>query len=148
MSAPPGTASTPAQHHRNVVRIVALTLALPLAAACDMGGLLAQEPVAPSGGYFAGEPPAIHEGAITSLVWNVYGHPEPITTIDHDIGDVRVFGRHDVAPTATTTYTLTATNRRGTNSATATVVVYPPFESDALEPDDDAASPSRSDRRT
>jgi hypothetical protein len=73
---------------------------------------------------FVANPPTITSGLSSSLVWNVsganllsiggIGSVTPVTT-----------GSAAVTPSATTTYTLSATNSFGTTTATATVTVSP-----------------------
>lgn len=69
---------------------------------------------------FAANPTTIFRGDQSTLSWNVEGAD---TVSISSIGAVQASGSQGVSPTATTTYTLTATNRFGSQTATATVTV-------------------------
>ena len=60
-------------------------------------------------------------GGSTTLTWNVAG--AAAAYIDHGIGPVALQGTATISPTATTTYTLTASGTGGTAGAKATVFV-------------------------
>ena len=69
---------------------------------------------------FGATPTEIASGGQATLVWNV----ENATKVNiSSIGDVQPSGSTPVNPTATTTYTLTATNGQGSITATAVVSV-------------------------
>ena len=69
-------------------------------------------------------PQTIQNGESTTLYWWVNNTPE-ILTIDNGVGNVIDSVRAEVSPTQTTTYTLTASNIRGTVSKNVTVIVEP-----------------------
>ncbi len=71
---------------------------------------------------FAAAPPEIVAGETSNLFWVVENADEVSIS---GIGRVETAGSREVAPTTTTTYTLTARNRRGEISATAAVAVTP-----------------------
>jgi len=72
---------------------------------------------------FTAAPISITEGGTSSLSWDIKG--AIMLTIDQGIGiPVSKFSQ-SVSPAKTTTYTLTAINRSGTDNATATVTVVP-----------------------
>ncbi len=79
------------------------------------------EPVVPVINNFTANPASISSGQTSSLQWNVSGATS--ITIDQGIDNVSASGSRDVNPSKTTTYTLTATNREGTVTASATVNV-------------------------
>ena len=70
---------------------------------------------------FTAVPPSIALGATSQLLWNVSG--ASTVTITPGIGTVMLQGVMNVSPTATTTYTLTASNTNGAPTQTATVTV-------------------------
>jgi hypothetical protein len=70
--------------------------------------------------YFIANPATIQAGQASTLSWSVVG----ATTISiSGIGAVQATGSSSVAPTATTTYTMTASNSQQTVTAQVTVVV-------------------------
>jgi hypothetical protein len=72
---------------------------------------------------FTAAPISITEGGTSSLSWDIKG--ATMLIIDQGIGiPVSKFSQ-SVSPAKTTTYTLTAINRSGTDNATATVTVVP-----------------------
>ena len=72
--------------------------------------------------YFHAEPPSVKPGERLNLVWNVLGATK--VTIDHGIGPVVAdAGRSITAPSASTTYRLTAEGKGGSTEARATVIV-------------------------
>ncbi len=76
---------------------------------------------------FSNAPNTIHTGENSTLFWVVENADK--VTIDNGVGDVSVAGSQDVSPAATTTYTLTATNKTGAVTAKTTVnviVINPP----------------------
>jgi hypothetical protein len=95
-----------------------------------------KKPLPPSIEYFSGYPYEIYAGGVVALQWAVRG-TEPIRlTIDQGVGDVTGRSYLEVAPTETTTYTLTASNQRGTVEAQHTVYVLPPLGPDGYEDND------------
>ncbi len=70
---------------------------------------------------FTASPSNITSGQSANLQWNVTGATS--VSIDHGIGVVDATGALAEAPTATTTYVLTATNSYGPVTASATVTV-------------------------
>ena len=94
----------------------ALLLFAVLAAACAKSASL------PVINAFTAAPDQIHLGQSSTLAWDVSGASQ--LSIDNGVG---VQGGHSivVAPTATTTYTLTATGLGGDTTAQATVTVLP-----------------------
>ncbi|MFC2050142.1 CARDB domain-containing protein [Chloroflexota bacterium] len=100
-----------------------LLIVLVFTAGCDM----ADGPITISGSgralaisSFDASPSTVSAGEIATLSWNVSG--ASTVSIDQGIGNVALTGRRDVMPSATTVYTLTATNAAGM-SATATAQV-------------------------
>jgi len=82
---------------------------------------------APAIAFFTAEPTTIEKGQPSQLRWSVTNATN--IQIDHSIGEVSPNGRRAVYPTATTTYTLTASGPGGANqvaSATVTVATPPP----------------------
>jgi RHS repeat-associated protein/uncharacterized repeat protein (TIGR01451 family) len=69
------------------------------------------------------EPEVIPPGGTSTLTWDSYDadHLE----IDNGIGEVGPSGSLTIAPGETTTYTITATNRKGSSTAQAGVTVTP-----------------------
>ena len=73
--------------------------------------------------FFIANPPQIAPGQSSTLSWNVLN----ATTINiSSIGNVQAQGSQPVAPTATTTYILTASNATSTKTSQAVVVVNAP----------------------
>ena len=95
-----------------------LLLLLVFAVGCDLTGLTvttsSQAPVISS---FDADPSTIAAGESSTLSWSVVG--ATTVSIDQGIGNVALAGRRAVVPSATTVYTLTATNAAG-GSTTAT----------------------------
>jgi peptidoglycan-associated lipoprotein len=88
----------------------------------------APAPTGPTGSpvisFFTAEPTTIEGGQPSSLRWAVTGATN--ITIDHNVGQVSPNGRRAVYPTETTTYTLTAVNEIGKQTASVTVTVATP----------------------
>ncbi len=80
-------------------------------------------PVAPPQVTFSADPPAIHSGESSRLIWTS-AHADSVS-IDHGIGPVAPDGSLSVAPLETTTYTLTASHPGGSATAEATIQVIP-----------------------
>ncbi|MGB8707216.1 MAG: hypothetical protein WCD72_04615, partial [Dehalococcoidia bacterium] len=70
---------------------------------------------------FTASPSSISLGGSTSLSWNVSNATS--VTIDNGVGAVGSSGNTIVLPTATTVFTLTASNAAGSDTATALVIV-------------------------
>jgi len=70
---------------------------------------------------FTASPSAITAGQVTTLSWDVSGANS--VTIDHGIGTVASQGTKVLSPKETTTYTLTATNSAGSETAASTVTI-------------------------
>jgi hypothetical protein len=70
---------------------------------------------------FNASPGIISPSGSSTISWDVSG--AATVSIDQQIGNVGLSGTRGVFPTATTTYTLTATNTVGTVTATAQVTV-------------------------
>jgi len=83
-----------------------------------VSGAAAGPPVIDS---FAASPGSISPGEPSTLSWGVSG--AETVSIDQGIGSVALSGNRPVAPVATTTYTLTATNAAGSVTATARVLL-------------------------
>ena len=73
---------------------------------------------------FTATPSSITAGQSAILSWDVSGATS--VTIDQDIGTVSPKGYQALSPTATTTYTITATNSAGATTAKITVTVNKP----------------------
>src|SRR4030042_3793599 len=100
-----------------------LLLLLVFAGGGDLTGLTvttsSQAPVISS---FDADPSTIAAGESSTLSWSVVG--ATTVSIDQGIGNVALAGRRAVVPSATTVYTLTATNAAGVSAtATAQVIV-------------------------
>ena len=81
-------------------------------------------PIQPSINSFTAIPTAIASGQSTNLTWTLSGS-EPITlSINKNVGIVNGISQ-TVSPIQTTTYTLTASNSAGSDSAQITVSVTP-----------------------
>src|SRR5207245_8199369 len=73
---------------------------------------------------FTATPDTIHQGQSAVLAWDVSG--AETLSIDQGIG-VQAGHQVTVSPTATTTYTLSATGLGGDTTAQVTVTVLPPI---------------------
>jgi len=71
---------------------------------------------------FVVNPSIIELGGTANLSWVVTGSDTTVS-IDNDIGYVSLTGERIISPTETTTYTLTATNKTSTKSATTQIMV-------------------------
>ena len=89
----------------------------------DFGGVLdqASTAAAPVISYLKTSASPISPGQTATLSWSVSGASS--VTIDNGVGNVSGITSQIVAPAATTTYRLTATNSTGATSATVTVAV-------------------------
>jgi len=72
---------------------------------------------------FSADKSFLTEGITATLSWEVSGIAT--VTIEPGIGEVENSGTHNISPTETTTYTLTAGNVEGSNVETVTIVVEP-----------------------
>ncbi|MFA5399841.1 MAG: hypothetical protein WC169_09075 [Dehalococcoidia bacterium] len=72
---------------------------------------------------FGASPTTISPGGSSLLNWSITGATS--ISIEPDIGEPSSWGYQDVYPTETTTYTLTAFNSAGSDTATVTVTVTP-----------------------
>ena len=72
---------------------------------------------------FSAAPMTIVSGASATLLWNVQN--ATTVNISPGVGNVSASGTQSVSPTATTTYTLTATNPAGAVTSQTTVTVTP-----------------------
>jgi hypothetical protein len=78
---------------------------------------------------FGASPGSISPGGSSTLSWNVSG--ATTVSIDQGVGSVGLVGSTAVSPAATITYTLTASNAAGSNTAATQVIVSgapPPLE--------------------
>lgn len=75
---------------------------------------------------FSADPSEIEQGDSTTLSWEVSGAIS--VNIEPGIGDVDSSGSYVVAPTETTTYTLTAVGDGSTQTATLTIITTAPEE--------------------
>jgi hypothetical protein len=108
----------------SVKKMIPLLLALVVfAVGCAPGspiniGAPVQQPVINS---FSASPPSISVGGSSTLSWTVTG--ATTVSIDQGIGNVALTATRAVSPSATTIYTLIATNSAGSVTVTAQVVV-------------------------
>ncbi len=72
---------------------------------------------------FAASPSSINQGEQTMLSWNIVG--ATASSIQPDIGKVGLSGSLTLAPGATVTYTLTASNSAGSVTSSTTINVTP-----------------------
>lgn len=133
-----------------MARPLILSTLVLLLAACDMTDTAPPSDTPPSTlgpsiSFFTASPQTIISGETTALTWDVSTDATSIS-IDPGVGSVYGSSITYVAPSATTTYTLTATNANGESSAATTVTVEqgepeppeipdPPEEPEPQEPD-------------
>jgi hypothetical protein len=98
-----------------------------------------KRPIAPTIEYFYAYPSEVYPEGIVTLAWWVRGSEPMSVSIDGGVGDVTGLGYVAVVAHETTTYTLTASNVRGSDSARFTVTVLPSPEPDAYEDNDHVA---------
>jgi hypothetical protein len=79
--------------------------------------------VAPVIGSFTVTPASITSGQSSTLAWTLSGGAPTTLSINNSVGSVLNTSSRAVSPTATTTYTLTATNSAGSVTRSATVTV-------------------------
>lgn len=82
--------------------------------------------------FFTATPSSIPAGGSAVLSWGVSG--ATTVSIDNGVGDVSGMATKSVSPSATTTYTLTATNSAGSSTARATITMAAPGCTLAVEP--------------
>jgi hypothetical protein len=70
---------------------------------------------------FESSPSTIPPGETSTLQWEITGASS--ANIDQNVGPVALMGNVPVTPAATTTYTISATNKYGTTTASAQVIV-------------------------
>jgi hypothetical protein len=92
-----------------------------LLALCGVAAANAQASAAPLIQWFVPAPSSIAAGTSTTLRWSVDGADS--VRIDPGVGAVQSAGSMTVSPSATTTYTLTASNASGTVRKSQVVVV-------------------------
>src|SRR5947208_761005 len=81
-------------------------------------------PPPPVVSQFTAMPASIERGQSTTLTWSASGQVTEVS-VDQAVGFVASSGSVQVAPQATTTYTLKATGPGGTATKTVTVTVTP-----------------------
>ncbi|MFP2928581.1 hypothetical protein ACLESO_25980 [Pyxidicoccus sp. 3LG] len=108
---------------RSPLLVLALSATIAVATSCSSSEPVPgkdPDPDLPKVLRFDANPATIASGESVALTWEVTG--ADTVSIDNGVGEVS--GKsEDVRPTATTTYTLTATNKRGSTTANTTVVV-------------------------
>jgi hypothetical protein len=70
---------------------------------------------------FLASPSTVPPGETSTLQWEITGAAS--ATIDQNVGPVALAGNMAVTPASTTTYTLSATNKYGTTTAQAQVII-------------------------
>jgi hypothetical protein len=108
---------------KKLIPLILLALAVVFAAGCDLAGITVTPSTQPPAiSSFGAGPPTIAAGESSTLRWSVVG--ATTVSIDQGIGNVALSGERVVMPSATTVYTLTATNASGISAtATAQVIV-------------------------
>jgi len=108
---------------KKLAPLLLLVLVVVFAAGCDLAGITVTPSTQPPAiNSFGADPLTIAAGESSTLSWSVVG--ATTVSIDQGIGNVALTGRRAVMPSATTVYTLTATNAAGaTVPATAQVIV-------------------------
>jgi hypothetical protein len=105
-------------------RRILLLLAVVALSAC--GG--SAPTIAPTITSFQATPATVLAGGTTTLSWTVPGDAPITLELTPDVGDVSGSNDVQVSPDTTTTYTLTATNDVGSDSASLIVTVQPVVE--------------------
>ena len=82
---------------------------------------------------FTAFPNKIPAGGSATLEWEVEGLPDSLF-IDNGVGEVTKRSSVTVSPSRKTTYTLTASNAKGSNTAEVTVEIVPKIESFTATP--------------
>ena len=106
----------------NYIKTAILLFAAALAACGGSKAVIAPQP--PAITAFSATPAAITAGQASTLAWAATGAIS--LSIDGGVGDVSGLNSRAVTPSATTVYTLTATNAAGSTSKTASVTVSGP----------------------
>jgi hypothetical protein len=103
---------------------------IAISAIALIGSATACAPTAPAGpaakptiNSFTASPTSISTGQETTLSWNVSGATD--ITIEPGIGTAGSIGSMQLSPDAGTTYTITATNKAGSATASVAVAVTP-----------------------
>lgn len=78
--------------------------------------------------FFFADPAVVDQGDAVTLSWQVDSKSPTTLTLEPEVGDVSGLTSVTVTPDATTEYLLTATNRHGSASAYALVLVVVPDE--------------------
>ena len=103
-------------------KLIPLLLLVPLfIAGCYPGAPITIGGQMPTISSFNASPDSISAGESSNLSWNVAG--ATMVSIDQGIGNVALAGTRAIAPTVTTTYTLTASSTAGSITATTQVIV-------------------------
>ncbi len=102
---------------RSPLLVLALSATVAVATSCSSPERV---PDSPNVLRFEATPAVLAQGESAELSWEVTGAEN--ISIDNGVGEVRGSSVR-VSPTATTTYTLTATNERGSTTANTTVAV-------------------------
>jgi hypothetical protein len=102
---------------RSPLLVLALSAMVAAATSCSSPGAASDSPNVVR---FEAAPPNIASGESAELSWEVTGAQD--VSIDSGVGEVSG-SSVQVRPTTTTTYTLTATNERGSTTANTTVTV-------------------------
>ena len=115
-------------------RLVFLSLSLLTLLILIPGCITVQAPASqntpPSGtssiiGTFSSNPSTINSGGVSTLMWDVTG--ANTVSIDHGIGVVNASGTRAISPSASTIYTISATNSSGTVTSTTVTTVNAPI---------------------
>ena len=107
---------------KRFVLVMCLILAVVFGVSCKSSPTTPPVKILPTIVNFTANPTTIQSGGSSTLSWSV--NNATTVTIDQGIGTVSATtGTKSVSPTATTTYTLTATNSDGQKTATC-VVTY------------------------
>ena len=108
---------------KKLIPLFLLVLVVAFAAGCDLAGItITPSTQPPAISSFGASPPTIAAGESSTLSWSIAG--ATMVSIDQGIGNVALSGSRVVMPSATTIYTLTATNAAGiSTTATAQVIV-------------------------
>ncbi len=96
-----------------------LFLGILLFTACSSGSSKVQAPVISS---FTAKPATINAGQSSTLSWSISGSESISTRINQGVGDVSA-SSIKVSPNSTTTYTLSASSKQGTDTQDVTVAV-------------------------
>jgi len=119
-----GPGAHPVKNRSRTLLISILAIVLVLVAGgviFAVKGNLLSPPELPVVTTFTSDPSAITAGQVTTLSWDVSGATS--VTIDQGIGTVPSKGTKVLTPDETTTYTLTATNKGGSETAASTVTI-------------------------